>query len=35
VYDSGYDGWVMWNPGSNYDVYLPALEKTLEKRKKG
>jgi hypothetical protein len=34
VYDSGYDGWVMWNPGSNYDVYLPALEKTLEPRKK-
>jgi hypothetical protein len=35
VYDSGYDGWVMWNPGSNYDVYLPALEKKLETRKKG
>jgi hypothetical protein len=35
VYDSGYDGWVMWNPGSNYDVYLPALEKTLVSRKKG
>ena len=34
VYDSGYDGWVMWNPGSIYDVYTPALEKTLESRKK-
>jgi hypothetical protein len=34
VYDSGYDGWVMWNPGSIYDVYLPALEKSLESRKK-
>ena len=34
VYDSGYDGWVMWNPGSSYDVYVPALEKTLEPRKK-
>jgi hypothetical protein len=34
VYDSGYDGWVMWNPGSSYDVYLPALEKTLAVRKK-
>jgi hypothetical protein len=34
VYDSGYDGWVMWNPGSSYDIYLPALEKTLESRKK-
>ena len=35
VYDSGYDGWVMWNPGSIYDVYTPALEKTLVTRKKG
>ena len=34
VYDSGYDGWVMWNPGSSYDVFLPALEKALESRKK-
>jgi hypothetical protein len=34
VYDSGYDGWVMWNPGSIYDVYMPALEKTLVSRKK-
>ena len=34
VYDSGYDGWVMWNPGSSYDVFLPALERTLESRKK-
>ena len=34
VYDSGYDGWVMWNPGSIYDVFLPALEKTFVSRKK-
>jgi hypothetical protein len=34
VYDSGYDGWVMWNPGSIYDVYMPALEKTTASRKK-
>lgn len=27
AYDSGYDGWVMWNPGSWYDIYLPALER--------
>jgi hypothetical protein len=33
VYDSGYHGWVMWNPGSIYDVYMPALEKTLETAK--
>ena len=34
VYDAGYDGWVMWNPGSNYDLYTPALEKTFASRKK-
>ena len=34
VYDAGYDGWVMWNPGSIYDVYMPGLEKTLVSRKK-
>ena len=32
VYDAGYDGWVMWNPGSIYDVYMPALEKRLHYR---
>ena len=34
VYDSGYDGWVMWNPGSIYDVYMPALERTFVSHKK-
>ncbi len=34
VYDAGYDGWVMWNPGSIYDVYVPALEKTFVSHKK-
>jgi hypothetical protein len=34
VYDSGYDGWVLWNPGSKYDVFLPALEKTFVSHKK-
>ena len=34
VYDAGYDGWVLWHPGSNYDVFLPALEKSLVSRKK-
>jgi len=34
VYDSGFDGWVMWNPGSQYDVFVPALEKTLVSRAK-
>jgi hypothetical protein len=34
VYDSGYDGWVWWHPGSNYDLFRDALEPTLEPRKK-
>lgn len=34
VYDSGYDGWVLWNPGSNYDPYLSALEKRFVSHKK-
>jgi hypothetical protein len=34
TYDSGYDGWVLWSPGSKYEEFLPALEKTLESRKK-
>ncbi len=34
VYDSGYDSWVIWNPGTKYDVFLPALEKTLVSRAK-
>lgn len=34
VYDAGYDGWVMWEPGSRYDKFLPALEKTFVSRKK-
>ena len=33
TYDSGYDGWVVWNPGSKYEEYLPAFEKTLVSRK--
>ena len=34
VYDAGYDGWVLWSPGSNYDIFLPAFAKTTESRKK-
>ena len=34
VYDAGYDGWVLWHPGSKYEIFLPALEKTLVSRKK-
>ncbi|MDO8502653.1 MAG: putative glycoside hydrolase [Gemmatimonadaceae bacterium] len=32
VYDSGYDSWVLWHPGSSYDIFVPALEKTLASR---
>jgi hypothetical protein len=32
VYDSGFEGWVLWNPGSQYDVFVPGLEKTLVPR---
>lgn len=34
IYDSGFDGWVLWEPGSRYDAFIPALEKTLVSRKK-
>ena len=34
AYDAGYDGWVMWSPGSKYEPFMPALEKTLVSRKK-
>jgi hypothetical protein len=33
TYDSGYDGWVLWSPGSKYEEFLPALERTLVSRK--
>jgi len=34
VYDAGYDGWVLWHPGSKYESFLPALERQLVSRKK-
>src|SRR5215208_514244 len=34
IYDAGYDGWVLWHPGSKYELFLPGLEKTMESRKK-
>ena len=34
TYDCGYDGWVLWSPGSKYEEFLPAFEKTLVSRKK-
>ncbi len=34
VYDAGFDGWVLWHPGSKYEPFLPGLEKELVSRKK-
>jgi hypothetical protein len=34
VYDSGYEGWVLWHPGSTYDPFIPALAKTLQPQAK-
>jgi len=34
AYESGYDGWVLWSPGSKYESFLPALEKELASRKR-
>ena len=34
IYDAGFDGWILWHPGSNYDIFMPAIEKRLEPRKK-
>lgn len=27
IYDAGYKGWVLWSPGSHYDVFIPAFDK--------
>jgi hypothetical protein len=27
IYDAGYDGWVLWHPGSKYEPFLAGLEK--------
>jgi hypothetical protein len=33
VYDAGYDSWILWNPGSQYDVFTSAFEPTLVSHK--
>jgi len=35
VYDAGYDGWVLWHPGSKYDAFVGGLDKELVSRKHG
>ena len=32
IYDAGYQGWVLWSPGSHYDVFIPALARDTTKR---
>ncbi len=34
VYDAGFDGWILWHPGSKYEAFIEALEPRLESRKK-
>lgn len=34
IYDAGYDGWVLWHPGSRYEAFVGGLEKSLVSRKK-
>jgi hypothetical protein len=34
VYDAGFDGWVLWHPGSLYEPFIPGLEKQTVSRKK-
>jgi hypothetical protein len=34
VYDAGYDGWVLWNPGSKYEAMRGALERTTVSHRK-
>lgn len=34
VYAAGYDGWVLWHPGSKYEPFLAGLEKTTVSHKK-
>ena len=34
VYDAGYEGWILWAPGSKYEPFLAGLEKTLKPRAK-
>ncbi|MHB8838782.1 MAG: putative glycoside hydrolase [Gemmatimonadaceae bacterium] len=33
VYDAGYDGWVLWHPGSKYEAFVRALDRETVSRK--
>ena len=32
IYDAGFQGWVLWSPGSHYDVFVPALARDSTQR---
>jgi len=34
VYDAGYDGWVLWHPGSKYEPFVAALDKEAVSHRK-
>jgi hypothetical protein len=27
IYDAGYNGWILWSPGSRFDPFVPALDR--------
>lgn len=33
AYDAGVDGWILWHPGSKYELFAAGLERTLVSRK--
>ena len=34
IYDAGYDGWILWHPGTRYGIFEAALERETVSRKK-
>lgn len=34
IYDAGYEGWVWWHPGSQYEPFLSALDRELKPKVK-
>ena len=34
IYDAGYDGWILWHPGSKYGVFEAGLDRETITRKK-
>ena len=34
IYDAGYDGWILWHPGTKYGLFETALERETVSRKK-